>query len=383
LWWRCSRRASGWAIAYPAYLGALILLVGVELVGVTAGGAQRWIDIGPIRMQPSEVMKIALVLALARYYHDLPEDKVSSLGGLIIPAGMIAAPMGLIIMQPDLGTSLLLAATGAVIVFMAGLSWWVILGAAVFALAGALTYLNFFIEPYQLARITTFLNPSEDPMGAGYQILQSQIALGSGGATGKGYLQGTQGSLDFLPEKQTDFIFTMLGEEFGFVGGLVVSGALCPAPGQLRADRSLVPVHLFAPCGDGRRDDVCALCLHQCRHGDGPVAGGWCALPLISYGGTVMLAVLFGLGLILGPTCIAARTALKALACSAEAHRANFLTGITGSTTLPRQSVAGQLSRVQVKQRGGIAQLHEGRERQSHGMAAQARTEPGIRGSDS
>lgn len=211
-------------VAYPVYLGALILLVGVEFFGVTAGGAQRWIDIGPIRMQPSELMKIALVLALARYYHDLPEDKVSSLGGLIIPAGMIAAPMGLIIMQPDLGTSLLLAATGAVIVFMAGLSWWVILGAAIFALAGALAYLNFFIEPYQLERITTFLNPSEDPMGAGYQILQSQIALGSGGATGKGYLQGTQASLDFLPEKQTDFIFTILGEEFGFLGGLVVLG---------------------------------------------------------------------------------------------------------------------------------------------------------------
>jgi hypothetical protein len=139
---------------------------------------------------------------------------------------------------------------------------------------GALLYLNFFIEPYQLERITTFLNPEEDPMGAGYQILQSQIALGSGGPTGKGFMQGTQASLDFLPEKQTDFIFTMLGEEFGFVGGIVVSGALCAAAGQLRADRLVLQIHLPAPDGDGRRDDLLALCFHQCRHGDGAVARG-------------------------------------------------------------------------------------------------------------
>lgn len=287
-------------VAYPVYLGALILLVGVEFFGVTAGGAQRWIDIGPIRMQPSELMKIALVLALARYYHDLPEDKVSSLGGLIIPAGMIAAPMGLIIMQPDLGTSLLLAATGAVIVFMAGLSWWVILGAAIFALAGALAYLNFFIEPYQLERITTFLNPSEDPMGAGYQILQSQIALGSGGATGKGYLQGTQASLDFLPEKQTDFIFTILGEEFGFLGGLVVLGlyALLLANCVLIAASCRSTFLRLVVMGVATTFALYVFINVGMVMGLLPVVG--VPLPLISYGGTVMLTVLFGLGLILG-----------------------------------------------------------------------------------
>ena len=287
-------------IAYPAYLGALILLVGVEVAGVTAGGAQRWIDIGPVRMQPSELMKIALVLALARYYHDLPEDKVSSLGGLFVPAGMIAAPMALIVMQPDLGTSLLLAATGAAIVFMAGLSWWVILGATVFALAGALAYLNFFIEPYQLERITTFLNPSEDPMGAGYQILQSQIALGSGGTTGKGYLQGTQASLDFLPEKQTDFIFTILGEEFGFFGGLVVLGlyALLLTNCVLIAASCRSTFLRLTVMGVATTFALYVFINVGMVMGLLPVVG--VPLPLISYGGTVMLTVLFGLGLILG-----------------------------------------------------------------------------------
>jgi rod shape determining protein RodA len=287
-------------IAYPAYLGALILLIGVEVMGVTAGGAQRWIDIGPIRMQPSEIMKIALVLALARYYHDLPEERVSGLGGLMIPAVMIGLPMALILMQPDLGTSLLLAATGAAIIFMAGLSWWVILGGAIFAIAGALLYLNFFIEPYQLARITTFLNPEEDPMGAGYQILQSQIALGSGGATGKGFMQGTQASLDFLPEKQTDFIFTMLGEEFGFVGGVVVLGlyALLLANCVLIASSCKSTFLRLMVMGVATTFSLYVFINVGMVMGLLPVVG--VPLPLISYGGTVMLAVLFGLGLILG-----------------------------------------------------------------------------------
>ncbi len=287
-------------IAYPAYLGALVLLIGVEVMGVTAGGAQRWIDIGPIRMQPSEIMKIALVLALARYYHDLPEDRVSGLGGLIIPAVMIGAPMALILMQPDLGTSLLLAATGAAIIFMAGLSWWVILGGAILAIVGALLYLNFFIEPYQLERITTFLNPEEDPMGAGYQILQSQIALGSGGPTGKGFMQGTQASLDFLPEKQTDFIFTMLGEEFGFVGGIVVLGlyALLLANCVLIASSCKSTFLRLTVMGVATTFSLYVFINVGMVMGLLPVVG--VPLPLISYGGTVMLAVLFGLGLILG-----------------------------------------------------------------------------------
>jgi len=287
-------------IAYPAYLGALILLVGVEVMGVTAMGAQRWLEIGPIRMQPSEFMKIALVLALARYYHDLPEEKVSSLGGLIVPAVMIGAPMGLIIMQPDLGTSLLLAATGAAIVFMAGLSWWVILGASLFSLTGAVIYLQYFIEPYQLARIQTFLNPENDPMGAGYQILQSRIAIGSGGMAGKGYMEGTQASLDFLPEKQTDFIFTMLAEEFGFIGAITVLGlyALVLANAIMIASSCKSVFLRLTVMGVATTFALYVFINTAMVMGLLPVVG--VPLPMISYGGTVMLTVLFGLGLILG-----------------------------------------------------------------------------------
>jgi rod shape determining protein RodA len=287
-------------IAYPAYLGCLILLVGVEVAGVTAMGAQRWLELGPIRVQPSEFMKIALVLALARYYHDLPEEKVSSLGGLMIPAVMIGAPMGLIVMQPDLGTSLLLAATGAAIVFMAGLSWWVILGASVFALGGAVIYLQYFIEPYQLARIQTFLNPESDPMGAGYQILQSRIAIGSGGMAGKGYMQGTQASLDFLPEKQTDFIFTMLAEEFGFIGAIAVLGlyALVLANAIMIASSCKSVFLRLTVMGVATTFALYVFINTAMVMGLLPVVG--VPLPMISYGGTVMLTVLAGLGLILG-----------------------------------------------------------------------------------
>lgn len=287
-------------VAYPAYIGALILLVGVEVFGVTAMGAQRWLEIGPIRVQPSEFMKISLVLALARYYHDLPEDKVSSLGGLMIPAIMIGAPMGLIVMQPDLGTSLLLAATGAAMVFMAGLSWWVILAASAFGLAGAVVYLQYFIEPYQMARIQTFLSPESDPMGAGYQILQSKIAIGSGGMAGKGYMQGTQASLDFLPEKQTDFIFTMLGEEFGFIGSITVLGlyALVLANAILIASSCKSVFLRLVVMGVATTFALYVFINTGMVMGLLPVVG--VPLPMISYGGTVMLTVLFGLGLILG-----------------------------------------------------------------------------------
>ena len=287
-------------IAYPSYLGALILLIGVEFMGVTAMGAQRWIDIGPIRLQPSEVMKIALVLALARYYHDLEDDKISSLGGLIVPALMIAMPMGLIVMQPDLGTSLLLGATGVAIVFMAGLSWRVIVGAGIFAVIGANLFLQYGLQDYQRARVMTFLNPENDPMGAGYHILQSKIALGSGGATGKGYMQGSQAHLNFLPEKQTDFIFTMLGEEFGFVGGLFVLGlyALLLANCLLIATSCRSVFLRLVVMGVATTFALYVFINVGMVMGLLPVVG--VPLPMISYGGTVMMTVLFGLGLILG-----------------------------------------------------------------------------------
>ena len=287
-------------LAYPAYLGALVLLVGVELIGATAMGAQRWIDIGPIRMQPSEIMKIALVLALARYYHDLPEEKVSSLGGLIIPALMIALPMGLIVKQPDLGTSLLLAATGVAIVFLAGLSWKVIIGSGVLGGVAGGFFFQYGLQDYQRRRIMTFINPEDDPMGAGYHILQSKIALGSGGMTGKGYMEGTQAHLNFLPEKQTDFIFTMLGEEFGFVGGLLVLGlyALILANFVMIATSCRSVFLRLVVMGVATTFSLYVFINVGMVMGMLPVVG--VPLPMISYGGTVMMTVLIGLGLILG-----------------------------------------------------------------------------------
>ncbi|WP_375548590.1 rod shape-determining protein RodA [Oceanicaulis alexandrii] len=287
-------------LAYPAYLGALVLLVGVELMGATAMGAQRWIDIGPIRMQPSEIMKIALVLALARYYHDLPEEKVSSLGGLIVPALMIALPMGLIVKQPDLGTSLLLAATGVAIVFLAGLSWKVIVGSGVLGGVAGGFFFQYGLQDYQRRRIMTFINPEDDPMGAGYHILQSKIALGSGGMTGKGYMEGTQAHLNFLPEKQTDFIFTMLGEEFGFIGGLVVLGlyALILANCVMIATSCRSVFLRLVVMGVATTFSLYVFINVGMVMGMLPVVG--VPLPMISYGGTVMMTVLIGLGLILG-----------------------------------------------------------------------------------
>ena len=286
--------------AYPIYLGALALLIGVELFGVTIGGSQRWLDIGPIRVQPSEIMKIALVLALARFYHDLPADKVNGPFGLLTPLFLIGAPAALIVHQPDLGTTVLLVATGAVIVFLSGLSWKIIAGGAALAVAGAIGLIRFGLEDYQRQRILTFLNPEEDPMGAGYQILQSKIALGSGGFTGKGFLEGTQSHLNYLPEKQTDFIFTMLGEEFGFVGGIAVLivYALVLANAVAIATSCKSKFLRLVVMGVATTFALYVFINTGMVTGMLPVVG--VPLPLISYGGTVMLTVLFGFGLILG-----------------------------------------------------------------------------------
>jgi rod shape determining protein RodA len=287
-------------LAYPAYLGALGLLVMVELNGTLAMGAQRWLDIGPLRLQPSEIMKIALVLALARYYHDLEPDRVSSLGGLMLPAVMIGAPMALILRQPDLGTALLLAATGAAIVFLAGLSWRVILTAGAAAIPAAIAFFSYGLKPYQRERIMTFLNPEADPLGAGYHIQQSRIALGSGGFTGKGFMEGSQSQNEFLPEKQTDFIFTMLGEEFGFIGGLVVLALyLLVLANCVMIASSCKSIFLrLMVMGIATTFSLYVLINTAMVMGMVPVVG--VPLPMISYGGTVMLAVLAGLGLILG-----------------------------------------------------------------------------------
>jgi len=288
-----------YALAYPAYLGALILLIGVDIMGVSVNGSQRWLEFGGMRLQPSEVMKPAVVLALARYYHDLPKHHVSGLLGLLGAAIFILLPMALILRQPDLGTTLLVAATGAAIVFLAGVNWRVIGGAA---LAGAIAlplFFRFGLKEYQRSRILTFLDPSRDPTGASYHITQSKIALGSGGVSGKGFMNGTQRQLEYVPENRTDFIFTVIGEEFGLIGSLLTMGLYISVIG-LCLWLSLQCKHIFSRLlilGLTTTFTLYIFINLGMVMGLAPVVG--VPLPLISYGGTVILTVMAGFGLVL------------------------------------------------------------------------------------
>ena len=206
------------AIAYPVYGLGLLMLVGVAVAGHAALGATRWLSFGGERFQPSEVMKIGLVLALARFYHGMPAQTARFSWQLLIPAGLIGVPVLLVAKQPDLGTAILMLLTGAIVVILAGLSWRLIAAGLLGVAVLVPPVIMFGLHGYQKQRLTTFLDPENDPSGSGYHILQSKIALGSGGLLGKGYGLGSQSQLNFLPEKQTDFIFATLAEEFGFVG---------------------------------------------------------------------------------------------------------------------------------------------------------------------
>jgi rod shape determining protein RodA len=209
-------------LTYPSYLVVLLMLLAVEIVGQVGGGSQRWLEFGPIRIQPSELMKPAVVLAMARFYETLPPGMIGSWRSLV-PAGMlIALPIGLVLLQPDLGTSVAIAFGGVVVMFLAGLPMWWFLAAGGAAAATAPLLYFFALHDYQRARVTTFLDPENDPLGAGYHIAQSKIAIGSGGIFGKGFNNGTQSHLNYLPEPHTDFVFATMAEEWGLVGGLFV-----------------------------------------------------------------------------------------------------------------------------------------------------------------
>ena len=209
-------------LTYPAYLVVLLMLLAVEIVGQVGGGSQRWLEFGPIRIQPSELMKPAVVLAMARFYETLPSGMIGSWRS-VVPAGMlILLPIGLVLMQPDLGTSVAIAFGGVVVMFLAGLPlWWFLTAGGLGVAAMPLVYF-FALHDYQQARVTTFLDPESDPLGAGYHIAQSKIAIGSGGLFGKGFNNGTQSHLNYLPEPHTDFVFASMTEEWGLVGGLFV-----------------------------------------------------------------------------------------------------------------------------------------------------------------
>lgn len=289
LWRRC---------AYLAYFAGLMLLVIVDFFGAIGMGAQRWLDLGIINLQPSEVMKIALVLALARYFHGLGGDDIKRPSKLLMPTVMVLIPVGLVMKQPDLGTAMMLLLGGAAVFFAAGVRLWMF---SVVILAGlaAVPIAWEFLHEYQRRRVLTFIDPESDPLGAGYHVLQSKIALGSGGLFGKGFLQGTQSHLNFLPEKQTDFIFTMLAEEFGLIGSLgmlalytIVLGycffiALSARSqfGRLLAIGITTTFFLY-------------LFINMAMvMGLIPVVG--VPLPLVSYGGTATVSLMLGFGLVM------------------------------------------------------------------------------------
>jgi rod shape determining protein RodA len=285
-------------LSYLFYGGVLALLAAVDVLGEINKGAQRWLDLGIVQLQPSELMKVALIMALARYFHAAYLDDMRRVTVLVPALLLILVPSGLVLVQPDLGTAATLLVSGTAMLFMAGVRIWKF--AAVGALgAGALPVLWANLHDYQRQRVFTFLDPEADPLGAGYHIIQSKIALGSGGMWGKGFLHGTQAQLNFLPEKQTDFAFTMLAEELGLVGsvsvlalflavillGLVIAARAPSQYARLLAAGVVLNLFIYVAINVSM---VTGLI---------PVVG--VPLPLISYGGTAMLTLVFSLGLLL------------------------------------------------------------------------------------
>lgn len=285
--------------AYLLYVVALALLVAVEVAGYVGMGAQRWISLGVINVQPSELMKIALVLALARYYHASAIEDIGRISLLFVPILLAVVPAALILRQPDLGTALMLLMSAAAVMFLAGVRLWKFAVVAVSGIAAAPIAWQFLHE-YQKKRVLTFLNPENDPLGAGYHIIQSKIALGSGGLMGKGFIQGPQSHLHFLPEMQTDFIFTMLAEEFGLVGalGLIFLYVLILVAGTIIAVRSRNQFGRLVAGGITTTFFLYVFINIAMVTGLIPVVG--VPLPLVSYGGTVMMTLMIGFGLVIG-----------------------------------------------------------------------------------
>jgi rod shape determining protein RodA len=283
-------------LALPAYLAGLALLVGVALFGEVRNGARRWLNLGFTTLQPSEIMKIAVPLVLAWYFHRHEEGL--RLRDFIVAGVMLVVPVALIARQPDLGTALLVFASGFFVIFLAGLSWKVLV--TVFAAgAAAVPFVWPMLHDYQQRRILTLLDPMEDPLGAGYHIIQSTIAIGSGGMLGKGWLNGTQAQLDFVPERSTDFILAVFGEEFGLAGNvaLIVLYVLIIARGMMIAANAST---VFARLSAGAITltfFTYAFVNMGMVSGILPVVG--VPLPMISYGGTALLSVLAGFGILM------------------------------------------------------------------------------------
>jgi len=287
------------SLAYPAYAVALLLLIAVDVAGHVGLGAQRWIMLGPIEIQPSELMKVSLVLALARFLHGKSVEDVSKPLNLAIALAMIGIPAVFVVLQPNLGTTLIIVADGCALLFLAGLSWyWITPAVAAVATAVPLAW-QFVLHDYQKARVMTFMDPEADALGAGWNITQAKIAIGSGGLSGKGFLNGTQSRLNFLPEKQTDFIFTNFGEEFGFVGSiaLLILFAVVIFYGIQIATGARSQFSRLLAMGITLNFFFYIMINGLMVMGLIPVVG--IPMPLLSYGGTAMLTVMFGFGLLM------------------------------------------------------------------------------------
>jgi rod shape determining protein RodA len=284
--------------AYPFYAGTLVLLVAVEAMGHIGMGAQRWIDLGLIRLQPSEFMKLALVLSLARYFQGVPPRFISQPSVLVVPVLLVGVPAGLVMLQPDLGTAMMIGFAGTAVIFLAGIQLrWFVGGAA--ALGAAMPIAWGMLHDYQRNRVLIFMDPESDPLGTGYHISQSKIAIGSSGLAGKGFLQGSQNHLDYLPEKQTDFVFATMMEEWGLFGGLLVLllYGYIVWWGLDVAQRSRTPFTRLTAAGLSFTLFLYVGINLSMVMGLAPVVG--IPLPLFSYGGSAMMTVMILLGILM------------------------------------------------------------------------------------
>lgn len=284
--------------AYTIYILSLLMLIVVEVAGHTAMGATRWLRIGPVNLQPSEFMKLALVLALARYFHTINLEDVGRVSYLLLPLLMVLVPVLLILKQPNLGTALITTMISGAIFFASGVRLWKF-GLVIAGAVSSIPIAWKFMHDYQKKRVMTFLNPESDPLGDGYNIIQSKIAIGSGGLTGKGFLNGSQSQLEFLPEHQTDFIFTTFAEEFGFIGGLSMLAmfALIITMGLLIAIRCHNHFGRLVATGITTMFFVHVFINVGMNMGMLPVVGT--PLPLLSYGGTILITIMIGFGFLL------------------------------------------------------------------------------------
>ena len=284
--------------SYLFYFIILILLIAVDLFGITASGSKRWLNLFFINLQPSELMKIALIVFLARYYNKIPSENISNIKYIIIPFFALLVPFALVITQPDLGTATLIAISGMAVIWLAGFRMKYFLYSFIIFICSAPFAIS-FLKPYQKSRILTFFNPERDPLGAGYQIIQSKIAVGSGGIFGKGFLQGSQSYLDYLPEKHTDFIFTLFSEEFGFVGSIVLLLIYVLIIYRItligiRAKDNFAKLYCF---GFATSFFVYVAVNMSMVLGLVPIVGA--PLPIMSYGGSAMLSMMIGLGIVM------------------------------------------------------------------------------------